>query len=405
MAKYGIDMTINSDDQGYIRSAKDLLETGIFSYHKTGSPTVHIMPGLTFLLAIIFYLFGSADLGMYVAKTIMISFGLASVFGVYLIGKYIHNIWAGLLAALILSLSIPHIVTDNLIMTEAPFTVCFIYFIYFSIRHADDKQKKHFFYVLFFYIISLFMRPTMALIPLVLLIYYVLKKYPGKLMIKYASVAFIVLIVLLTPWWIRNYIHFKEFIPLSGSSGDPLLLGTFQGEGYPNNETYDDVIAKVKETMPVQDAFYELKYEGLYAKERMHTWWENNPESMLKSYLILKPALFWKDTFYWIPVFGISGEDVTNFHRIALYFGIFGLFVSLLILKKKRAEIIFIILTLLYFTLLNSYYFAYSRYNLPLMPLIYLGSSILIILSGNYLRLIVIKLKNYTGIKLNNFRK
>lgn len=394
MAKYGIGMTINSDDQGYINSAKDLLETGVFSYHQKGTPTVHIMPGFTILLATIFYFFGSADLGLYVTKTFMTLFGMASIYGIYLIGKYIYNVWTGLLSALIFSLSVPHIVTDNLVMTEAPFTACFIFFVYFSMLHAKFKLRKHFYYLLAFYVICLFLRPTVALMPFVLLIYYLTKKYPWKLMIRHATIAFITLILLLTPWWIRNYIHFNDFIPLSGSSGDPLLLGTFQGEGYPNNESYDDVIVRVKEVMPVQDAYYELKYEGIFAKERMRAWWETNPSSMIKSYLILKPISFWKDTFYWIPIFNITGDFVTFFQKISLGIGFSGLLISLFSLKSKRSEIFFIFLFIIYFTVINSYYFAYARYNLPLMPFVYLGASILISSSISYLKKFGVKLRS-----------
>ncbi|RTQ93157.1 ArnT family glycosyltransferase [Lysinibacillus telephonicus] len=400
MAKYGIGLSINSDDQGYIRSAIDFLHTGVLSYHITGLPTVHIMPGMTFFLALIFYFFGSGDLGLYIAKSVMMLLGCFSIYGVYLIGKYLHNVWTGLIAALILALSLPHIVIDNLILTESPFTVCLIYFIYFSILLANNQDKRIYFYLLLlFYIIGLFFRPTIGLIPLVLLVYFILKKYPRKLMIKQSILALGIIIVVLSPWWIRNYVQFNEFIPLSGGSGDPLLLGTFQGEGYPNHETYEEVFARANEISPIQDFYHVFKYEKIFAEERMQHWWDENPKSMIKSYLILKPILFWNFPFYWIEVFNISVTSVTYMHRLYLYLGIIGVFLGLLLLKYKRHEITLIILTLLYFTVLNSYYYAYSRYAITLLPLVYIGTALLITVSISNFYLLFNKINKITSNK------
>ncbi len=52
-------------------------------------------------------------------------------------------------------------------------------------------------------------------------------------MVKQALISVLVLFVVLGPWWARNYIQFDKFIPLTAGAGNPLLLGTYQGEGYP----------------------------------------------------------------------------------------------------------------------------------------------------------------------------
>ena len=62
---YGLTLTLNSDDQAYIRSAVRFLETGMITYHIDEMfPTVHIMPGQPLLLAFIFLIFGTGDIGV-----------------------------------------------------------------------------------------------------------------------------------------------------------------------------------------------------------------------------------------------------------------------------------------------------------------------------------------------------
>lgn len=395
LASEGIHLSINSDDAGYIRSAIDLLNSGTFSYHKAGSPTVHIMPGQTIFIATIFFIFGSGDLGIYMLKTSLILMGLASIFGVYLIGKYIHSIWTGLIAALFLTISVPHILMENLVLTETPFMFCVIYFLYFTIRHANEKNLKYFYLLLIIFIIGLFIRPTIGLLPLILVPYYLLMKYPIKDMIKLSSIAAFIIVLVLMPWWIRNYNHFDTFIPLTASSGDPLLLGTFQGVGYPNDETYKDIIAEVRGTVPISDAYYVLMYTKVFAEQRMQLWWETDPKSMIRSYLWEKPKIMWKNYYYKIPIFGMTHEILTPIQRSFLVLTILGTIVTLILSKTGKRELILVLGTLFYFTALNAYYYANPRYLLPLQPLIYLCSALFITVTCFTVKSYINKLSKY----------
>jgi len=46
-------------------------------------------------------------------------------------------------------------------------------------------------------------------------------------MIKLGTVMFLAFVAVVSPWWIRNYREYGEFIPLAASSGNPLLQGTY----------------------------------------------------------------------------------------------------------------------------------------------------------------------------------
>ena len=161
--------------------------------------------------------------------------------------------------------------------------------------------------VLLFYFLSLYIRPTIALFPILLFLYLLLVKYPMRLMLKQLGVATIALLLVMSPWWIRNYVLFNEFIPLSGGAGNPLLLGTYQGKGFPS-ETMDSILKKIDEETKGQNIYYNMKEQEKVAKERIKEWISTNPKDYLYSLFVLKPKIFWETQFYWIEIFNIKAD-------------------------------------------------------------------------------------------------
>jgi 4-amino-4-deoxy-L-arabinose transferase-like glycosyltransferase len=382
----GWDLTIKSDDAGYVRSAKVLLEKGMLTYHRPNNiPTVHIMPGQPLLLAGIFLLFGTEMTGMIVGKIIFILMGVLNVYLVYLIGKYIGNVFIGLFSALLLSGFLPQIVTDNLFLTETPFLLCLLLSIYFSIRLANEHKWKHFYFLMFSYLGAVFFKATIALFPLMLLVYLLLKKYPFRLAAKQFGVALVILLVVMAPWWIRNYIHYHEFIPLTGGAGDPLLLGTYQGDGEYLGEPYPDTLIGIKRNNPGVDTPYEvLKVEAEIAKDRMREWWERDKESFLKTYLITKTQLQWDGQFYIVEVYSVTREFMDEIHIHILNLALLSL-IAIFFMKNKRKEYLFLLILVVYNTFLNCVYYAYDRYNQPYMFILFLVIATAVYLIGRLL--------------------
>jgi len=370
--RYGLDLTLNSDDMGYVRSAKVLLENGILTYHRVNEPTVHIMPGMPFLLAAIFFVFGAGASGLYAAKFTMIIFGIASVYLVYLIGKEIGREWAGIIAGFFTALYIPLIETDNLTLTEPPFLFGFLLFIYFSIRLGKERTMSIFYWLMFSYLFCLLFRATFALTPLALLGYFLLIKYPFRLVWKQLGISILLIVIVLGPWWARNYVHYKEFIPLTGGSGDPLLLGTYQGYGYRYGDSYKQVISDINEQYPHINVYDKQKIEKEIAIERIKVWYEANPKQFIESYTFKKAIIQWERPFYWIEILGVTKSTMVFLHQTLVLLSLVSIPLTVYLLRHIHKELLFFVFIIGYFTILNNVFFAYPRYNLPLMPLLFL---------------------------------
>lgn len=373
---YGLDLTLNSDDVGYTRSARVLLETGMLMYHQVGEPTVHIMPGQSVLLAGVFAIFGSDTIGLYAARIVITFFGLISILFVYLIAKYIFNKWTGIFAAFLLAIFVPQIVTDNLLLTESPYMAGFYIMVYFSLRLPYEKKMSHFYFVILAYLFCVMFRPTIALYPIVLLVYLLIKKYPYKLMIKQFLIALGILLLVLGPWWIRNYIHYHEFIPLSGGTGNPSLLGTYQGDGYRYGDSYDNVLKEIQDENPGINAYEYMEIQKEYAIERIKSWFDQNPLSFIKSYTIDKTIHQWISEFYWVEIFNFSNDLIQKIHKLIMLVGFISLIIVPFIFRKRFLMYAFLVALLAYFTLLNNAFFAFDRYNQPLMAIwfIFIGA-------------------------------
>jgi 4-amino-4-deoxy-L-arabinose transferase-like glycosyltransferase len=370
--EYGLNLTLNSDDVGYTKSARVLIETGMLTYHQVGEPTVHIMPGQSVLLAMVFLLFGIEEPGLYAARVVISLFGVISIIFVYAIGKYVFNKWTGLIAAFLLATSIPQVLTDNLLLTESPFMAGFYVMLFYSLKLGNEYKMKHFYGVILAYLFCLMFRPTIALFPLVLLIYLLIKKYPFKLMIKQFFIALGLLLLVLGPWWARNYIHYEEFIPLSGGTGNPLLLGTYQGEGYRYGDPYDEVLKRINEENPDINAYENMEIQKEAALDRLKHWWDESPTSLIKSFILDKTVKQWNTQFYWVEIFGFTEPFIQKTHKAFMIVALLFLLLTPLFYKKRLYEILFLVSILVYFTILNDLFFAYDRYNQPLMGILYI---------------------------------
>ena len=135
--------------------------------------------------------------------------------------------------------------------------------------------------MLLYFIIAIYIRPNIIVFPIALLICLLIQKYNIKELVRKLILGISIVIISLIPWIYRNYKTFDMFIPLTYGSGNPLLLGTYQGSGYPldeelNYEILNDSMSKemqyyLSENHPRDKykVYYSLEYDKLKAEYRI----------------------------------------------------------------------------------------------------------------------------------------
>ena len=378
LKELGFQYTINSDDLSYINSGITLFKKGILTMH--GPISAQIMPGLPFLISIFCFIFGTGKLMIAALKIAYIIFLLITIIYSYKTLRLFANQYIASICSLLL-LTPDFIWTNNLILTESPYLLFQTILIYYSLKLVIKQDKLSFVMIIISYICCLFLRPTIALFPIFLIIYLIIKKYNIKKIFKQSLILIVASVCALIPWTIRNYKQFEKIIPLSYGMGNPLLLGTYQGHNYPLDEElnykiaiYDKLDKKMRYYLENPDIdtkwtkYYALKYDELVAKYRMQEWWKKDKIDMLKSYLIFKPKILLGTTFYWESIFNVSEHTIEIFHKLEF---IICSVASLIIIftKKYWKELIFLLGYYIYNIILYSYSFAYGRYALMLYPI------------------------------------
>ena len=374
----GITYNLNSDDMSYIKSGIEFANTGTITMH--GILSAQIMPGMPVLLGVLSFLFGEGRVLWFVMKILWWLMGALSAFFVYKSVTVFLPKGFGLVATLGF-FTADFVWMDNVILTETPFMFCFCVMVYATLMMVKDK--KYFWLCAIFYMLALMFKANIALYPLFAMCYLLLKKYDLKVFIRQCFVLAAMILCFVVPWSVRNYIHYDAFVPLTWGAGNPMLLGTYQGHGYPLDEHLDyvenvDKVAEVKfakyydEGGKLKKDYYAkyiaLETDGIKAKYRLKEWAKSDILSLLDSYLIVKPMDMVNGVFLWDTLWGIDSLDVQGIRKIDTWVCLFVVFLALY-LKKFRKEMFFLSLTYVGNIYIYAMTFALNRYSQTLLPL------------------------------------
>lgn len=393
----GPQYTLNSDDAEYVESGVEFARSGKITY--CGVITAQIMPAMTVFIGLLSMIFGTGSLLWLVLKLCWITMGVFTAFFIYKVVGLFAPKWCGIVASLFLLL--PNFIwMDNLLLTETPFIFLMSATVYFTLMMEKTGKWKYFWFCAVTYMLAFMLKANFALYPIFALIYLLLSRYDRKKLIKQCICLACVVLCFVIPWSIRNYCLYDRFIPLTCGVGNPMLLGSYQGEGAPDDASldYDLHVEKVlkeqnadyyNEDGSVKKDYYEaylsLKHDEIKAKYRISVWLEENPLNFAKTYLYEKPRQMIEDVFYWQGILDVQKETLVKIRKIDFYICCLGLLAAFL-LKKRRSVISFLWLLYLgniYLYSLTS--FAFDRYAETVSVLRYMlvGISLyLIILLG-----------------------
>lgn len=374
----GAEYMSNSDDLAYLESGIRFAKTGLISMW-WDYPSAMIMPAMPVLIGSFAVVFGEGPALIAALKMLWIIMGVMTAYIAYKSVRIFLPNWCGLFAAA--SFFIPNVAwMNNVLLTETPYAMLLLACVYFTLQMGQRDNKRDFALYLASFMLALMFRTNIVSILFFTAAYLLIaKKRPAKQLLKRGAILAAAVLLFVIPWSIRNYIHFDRFIPFTYGVGNPVLLGTYQGEGYPEDADLDydsNVPLVMRERYPehykpegsektehsywvassydsygdILDMKYaqmlSLEEDGLKAEYRMAEWWKNDPMSFLKSYLIIKPRWMLNWSWAWECVLATPYSVLHLLSQINFVFCCITVLLSLL-LKKHRKPVFFI--TIVYF--------------------------------------------------------
>lgn len=377
----GFAYSMNSDDAAYIKSGITFAKTGMIAMHDLEYPSAQSMPGMTVLIGLLSLVFGEGELLRAALRLLWICMGTLTAWFVYRSVRLFAPAWCGVIGMLPFFRA-DMVWMDNLILSETPFMLALTAMVYYTLRMAREPGWPAFWRCLAAYMAGLMLKANIAPYPLLALLYLLLMKYDRKLLLRQCAALAGVVLCFVIPWSVRNYVHFHEFIPLTYGAGNPNLLGTYQGAGFPADEIldYDANVEPVVreryarcfdengEVKPQFRMYVSLKCDGIKAAYRQRAWAQTDIMKMAFSYLVLKPAMMIKNIFYWDVLFDETRDSLMVEQRINLGICILAM-VAAVILKRHRDVVFFTAGVYLANVYIYSTSLAFDRYTASLMSL------------------------------------
>lgn len=380
MDELNVTYSLFSDDMGYIRSGIYLAQTGVLTMHDT-YPSAQIMPALSTVIAVFYLIFGDGTVFWMALKLFWSVMGSLSGYFLYKSVRLFAPAWCAATAALML-LRADFLWTDNIILTETPFMLCFHILIYCTLQMGREPGKRR--YAVGFlaaFLTAFLFRANIAWFVLFAGGYLLAVKYSWRKLLRQALALLMAVVCVLAPWTVRNYLRFHAFLPLGYGIGNPMLLGTYQGVGYPSDEELDyetNVDAVVREkyadyygpdgaVLPQYKRFVARQADSVKADYRKTVWRERDAQSYWYSYLILKPLSMMDSVFYWHALWGIPGRVLRGLQRMSMGVCALG-FLAVLREKKARKEMLFAAAVYFGYVWICCAAFAFDRYNMGLLP-------------------------------------
>jgi len=261
---------------------------------------------------------------------------------------------------------------QGLLLSENIFITLLIasfYYLFLWYSHGF-KLDKYIVLTNLLFCLSIYSKATLSFAhPIILVIFFLFNKFN----IKKSLMIFIVSIILsssfLAPWWVRNYIVFDAFVPLTTSSSKNLYLGNNLNNKTGGNDMRIDWEHDFIKTLN-QTEYTELERSDIF-KDRAIYFIVNHPKKVI-NLMYLKFKRFY-NIFPNTPSFN---KGYFKYISVLSYGPVFLLFVISVFYNIKYLHILIpIYLLFCYFTLLHTVFIASLRYRLPLEPFMILIAS------------------------------
>lgn len=358
----------NNDDVKYLRSAQTLLDTGKLTYANPEESTVFIMPGFVFTLLPFIAIFGKlgAIVAFRIFSALLQTFTLYVLFLIF--RKVFNSSKIAFVAVVLNMIYVANIYVTTLILSETVFIALLMNLIYICIFAVEKKSKRLYAIGGIVWGISVLFKPIMLAFPIVVFVIMVVNRYTIKQMCLYAIIPIVMLIICLMPWWVRNYITFDQFIPLTLSSGNPKLQGAYIN--YDQNPSYIDEI-DFSEAGEFGNEIMNNETESKRADIVIKYNLEHNTLQFIYWMTIGKTIENFKVPFVWYDLYNINFGVNVVIHLCLLALGIIGMCIVVFNKRFVKCKLKYVLIALVvFFNVVHLPYYCFARYVYPIMPIV-----------------------------------
>lgn len=371
-----VQMVPESDMKGYDERAMLFAERQSFSYGGEYNGSTYRPPMYILFLAAIYKLFGHSYPAVYVIQAM---FSVACLALIYFITARLWNGTVGTIALVLSALYVPFIGYSGILLAEILFLFFLLASSYCAIRAIQTRSIPFTVCSGVLCALATMTRSISLLLPvgivIMLALYYRKQLFTKAAMLR-VGLFFAAMLLTISPWTIRNYVDTGEFVLIDSISGLNLLIG--------NNEyatgffTFD--VWETEGWKAAHQPQYNLPQADNVMRDYAVQWILDNPIRFTELTYQRAVAYFTVNTDWFTSSYGWHNILFNKMNFEARYhaFLFICFFLGLPLIRKKRPELVFMAIAVVYFIGLSSLFYMSPRYRLPAMPfmLIYCAYSL-----------------------------
>jgi len=369
---------IFGDSESYWHLARTIARGEPYRYGITGA--IFRTPGYPLMLAPLFLVFD--DPPIWIARVEGAVFGAVTAVLVCLWGKELFNRHTGIIAGILAALHPELILGSVPVLSEAGFAPAWVLGMYLLARSCNQRDsgelcawRSSLGAGLAFGLATLIRPSALLWLPFLLVVQLLIWR---RLLPSWRAWAGIVVgfVLVMLPWWLRNYWLTGKFILTPTQVGASLYDGwNPQASGSSNMDFVPDKLREVQRQYPdAHPLFWELELDRQLKREAV-TWAIQNPTAVLR-------LAFVKFRRFWNIVPNDPGFNVFPVNWIMAVAAVFTFVLAIvgaLRWARQRVVAMTCVLPAVYFTLLHMVFVSSLRYRIPVVPgLIVLASATLV---------------------------
>ena len=361
---YFSNSTLSGDEERFLRSATILLQEGHF---RVGNDVAWEMPGTAMLFAAVDWLNLAPPLtAIRMMNATLVS--LQSVLLGLLAARIFRDRLAGLLAAFIGGFYPYLLFTQGLALSETPFIFLLVAGVLVIYYWRDQGAQVNWTMAAAVAILTAatLIKATLTILPPILVAAAAIGTQPWSRTMRIFVSSAGIYVLLMSPWWARNYVLLDEFVPFTTSSSFNLYMGNS-----PNNPEVGTYGPYLPQNWSVDHGIDLNLIPGELNRSRAF-------RDRAKAYIVKDPGAFFHRAIIKLAVFWNIMPNAPAFQKPLYHWmgaASFGPILAFAIVcgiwrRRQFLDLLPFYLTIGYFTALYTITISSIRYRLPIEPLL-----------------------------------